>query len=273
MAFCGYRKKIVFAWVAFAMLLLIGSAQATAAELINIQFQSTGPYNPEAPAYTGAAVIGGAGDAWNHITAASGTDVSLRNSKGGTAGTGATMSWGGSGLFSGYNNSYSNSFGGGTYDALMNSYLYLSGGTEAVPQVAQTISFNQLAANTSYDLYVYTEGAHDAAGRNLSITINGNTITTTHASGTTNTGTFVEGENYIKFTGVASNSGALSFTYKGVGLGNTGGKPGEANINGIQLRQPSQTVPEPSTFVLMGIGGMLIAFRLKKSPPLHLSVF
>ncbi len=258
MSFSIDRGKIAAAVIAISMVLLPGPVRAVAAELINIQFQSS---SQGVPAYTGGAVIGGAGDQWNQLTSANAT-IALSNSTGSGSSTGATLSWSGSGLFAGYNNSYTNSFGGGTYDALMNSYLYLLGGTTEVPQVAQTISFNHLAGNTTYDLYIYTEGAGDAVGRNLSININGNTITTNHAS-LSNVGTFVQGENYLKVTGTTDSNGYLSLTYSGVGTGNTGGKPGEADINGIQLMQPSGSVPEPSTVVLLGIGGMIVAFRFK----------
>ena len=260
MTFGISRRVIADAVVAFALCLLIGPVQAAAVELINIQFQSS---SQSVPAYNGGAVIGGAGDTWNGITSPGGTNIALKNSTGSLSSTGATMSWDGSGLFAGYHNGYTNAFGGGSYDPLMNSYIYLLGGSIAVPQVARTISFNNLAGNTTYDLYVYTEGAGDAVGRNLSIKINGNTITTDHAS-LSNRGTFVEGENYLKVTGTTDSNGYLSFTYSGVGTGNTGGKPGEADINGIQLRQPSESVPEPSTYVLTGIGGLLIALRLKR---------
>ncbi len=258
-------RKIAVAVLALVLVLLIGPAQAHAVELINIQFQSTGQWNPNAPAYSGAAVIGSAGDQWNHITDGSGTNFSLSNSTGSVSSTGATMSWASTGLFGGYNatpphtgGDDSNAFGGGTYDALMNSYLYLT-----ADQAPKTISFKSLAASTSYDLYVYTEGDNMSAGRNLSININNNTIRTDHAS-LSNIGTFVQGENYIKFTGVTDGSGDLSFTYQGIGSETVNGKAGEANINGIQLRQPSGSVPEPSTYVLMGIGGLLVVLRLKR---------
>ena len=73
-------RKIAVAVLALVLVLLIGPAQAHAVELINIQFQSTGQWNPNAPAYSGAAVIGSAGDQWNHITDGSGTNFSLSNS-------------------------------------------------------------------------------------------------------------------------------------------------------------------------------------------------
>jgi hypothetical protein len=128
----------------------------------------------------------------------------------------------------------------------MNSYLFSS------PGVSNTITFNNLTPLTTYDLYVYSEGDKYSNGRTLSITLNG--VTQTTASTDYTASTFIGGQNYLKIGATTDVAGVLAIDYQG--------SSGEPNINGMQLLSP---VPEPSTFVLMGIGGLIVLFLLKKS--------
>ena len=237
------RGKIANAVIAFAMVLLIGPLQAKA-ELINIQFQAG------VTPFSGAAADPALGGTWNQLTNSHGASSSLVNSSGVTTNT--SISWTGDGMYRA-----SNGFDTQPAGALMNSYLYSHGD--------QTITFSNLQGNTNYNLYIYTQGATDGTGRILTVggtQINGGTQATSPMNPLAST--FISGQNYLTITGKTDASGTLSFTYNATGTsgGNEKGFS-EADINGLQLMQASGSVPEPSTCVLMGIGGLLVALRLK----------
>lgn len=245
MTFFSGRRKIAEAVIAFALVLLIGPVQAGGAELINIQFQ-TG-----VPDFSGTAANPLLGGMWNQLTAASGTSSSLVNSAG--VQTNTSISWTGDGLFSS-----GNGFSKQPESALMTSYLYSHG--------LQTITFSKLQENSTYNIYIYTQGAGDGKGRILTVggtQINGGTETSKPMDPWATT--FISGQNYLTLTGATNSNGVLSITYSAIGT--SGGREtgfSEADINGIQLMQASGSVPEPSTYVLMGIGGLLCAFKLKR---------
>ena len=210
--------------------------------LFNIQFQPS----LSSPAYSGAAKIGSAGDSWNHLTNGNATDVLLSNSSGATTTTSVSLT--GNGLFSSVNG-----FSTTPESALMSSYLFAKG--------SNTITFSNLPSH-SYDLYIYTQGAGDGGGRQLVVTVNGQSQTAVKMDPSAST--FITGQNYLHFSGQIdpNNQGVLSITYSAIGTSG-GGVLGasEADINGIQL---SSHAPEPSTYVLMAIGGLLVALQLKK---------
>ena len=175
----------------------------TPSTLYNVQFS---PGNQQ----TGAAVVGASGDAWNQMTSASGSS-SLLTSGGGS--NGVSITWSAGGIYS-----FSSVFGGGDA-AMMGGYLYASS--------ANSISFSGLPANRHCTLYIYTQGDSGGGGRQLQVTVNGNTYTAT--PGVASAITFVAGQNYLAITGVTDGSGNLSFTYTYASLN-------EADINGIQLQ-------------------------------------
>ena len=237
------RGKIANAVIAFAMVLLIGPLQAKA-ELINIQFQSSGF------AFSGPAADPLLGGTWNQLTTGgNGTSGLLANSTGGT--TAASVTWTGGGIWNRPNGFGSPAAGS---SALMTSYLYNVG------TGSQTITFDNLQHDTTYKLYIYTQpdNSYDAGGRQLTVSVNGGATQTATPSSTT-ASTYIPGQNYLAVTGTTNSIGQLQITYNGGGIG----PKNEADINGIQLY--SAPAPEPSTYVLMGIGGLLVAsFRLKR---------
>jgi hypothetical protein len=254
-------KNITFALIVFALLVLNGSIQARASELINIQFQSLYYVPTPVPAYTGKGVIGGNNDIWNQLINEHGTKNGLLNASGVI--TPATITWEGSGLFAGYNSWDQNGFASGPQNVLMNSYLY------SIPHTGiKSISFGGLTPNTIYDLFLYTEGDLLSNGRNLSISIVGGVSQVTTMGNDHDVSTFIQGQNFLVLPGVTDPSGGLSFTYTGVGENVTGYKEGEANINAIQLAlrtPPSNPVPEPTSIILFGTGiAGWIGSRLRK---------
>ena len=181
MTFFSGRRKIAEAVIAFALVLLIGPVQAGGAELINIQFQ-TG-----VPDFSGTAANPLLGGMWNQLTAASGTSSSLVNSAG--VQTNTSISWTGDGLFSS-----GNGFSKQPESALMTSYLYSHG--------LQTITFSKLQENSTYNIYIYTQGAGDGKGRILTVggtQINGGTETSKPMDPWATT--FISGQNYLTVIG------------------------------------------------------------------------
>ena len=245
MSFAANRRKIATRVIAVAMTLLIGPVQSFASELINIQFQT-----PKQEAFKGDAAIPELGGTWNQLIDGSGNSR-LVNSSGEKTNT--SISWTGKDVLSG-----ENGFSKTSESALMTSYLYGTG--------SNTITFFNLQENSTYNLYIYTQGGSNSKGSALSIEgkqINGETLTTKPADPSVDK--FIAGQNYLAVTGQTDAKGTLSFNYSGTGEnGVLLNGMSEADINGIQLMmETSGSVPEPSTYVLMGIGGLLVAFKLR----------
>jgi hypothetical protein len=198
-------------------LALLGAAATVGAQTplatYDIQFGASGTQQ------LGAAVVGQAGDYWNFLTSASGT-ATLQDSSNQLSGV--SLSWSGSGVYS-----FGGSSFGGADNYLMGGYLYTTTSS------AQTVSFSGLPANQPCALYIYTQGDSASGGRQLQVTIGGNSYTA--ASGDGNATTFVAGQNYLSITSVTDGSGNLSFTY-------TYAAENEADINGIQL----ELFPDPT---------------------------
>ena len=112
-----------------------------------------------------------------------------------------------------------------------------------------TILLTGLAHLKDFSLVVYSQ-AED--GVNAALSINGVSATTNPLSQATGLSL---GVNYQNISNIQSNaSGTLAFHYQG-------------QMSGFQLQELSTSaVPEPSTIVLMGVGGLLfVALRIRKS--------
>lgn len=237
-------RRFLYAIVSVAMIALSTPLQAKA-ELINIQFvtEDSGP-----PAYTGQTIAGIPGSTpssvWNQAVGFNGQIKPLQNSFG-TDIKDSSVTFLGETSTVFYDNS---NFVGSPYENLMTGYISTNKGA--------SMTFTGLNANAKYDLYVYTQG--NTEGQQLQVGINGVTQKYTSTSNL-NLNTFQEGTNYLKVQVLTNGSGGFTLNYVPKNIAGLN----EGIINGLSL---SSSAPEPSTVVLVGIGGLLLAFRLRRSP-------
>lgn len=223
-------KKIFCLLLVFAMMAIC--PREARCELINLQFRTD-----LGSSYSGAAVIGSAGDTWNQFLDGFGS-TELINSSNQVTITDVTVVWGGS--VSTLGAETPNGFADTEYKSLMQSYLYAD---------MQQIFFSNLMPLSTYDLYFYTEDSPDYGMSALSVTVSGKIATTaTTALNDGTSDTFTQGLNYLKLNVITDESGALDISY-----GRGEGATNSAIINGIQLSGPT---PEPSTMLLIGIGSL-----------------
>jgi hypothetical protein len=215
---------------------------ASAAELINIQFGGVAEY-------TGAAMGGGGStEFWNYAGRPGGTLNALKTSTLGS--TSINFSWNSDALTTTGLSAFT-----GAANNLMSGYIYSSTNDDF-------FSFAGLQSGATYDLYVYSQTEHSQGnnygnGQNLSITIDGHLYDSALTSVGTSTG-FIANQNYKIYRFKALGTGAY-IHYDGDPHGTRGA------VNGIQLTQvPNSAVPEPASMLLIGIGSMVTAYRLKK---------
>jgi hypothetical protein len=251
-------KKIISGLVVLACLMMSNNAQATTGDLINIKmntlaFSLTG-------VATGAQKAGG-GYVWNAgytggVNGLGGTKANLVTSDNRATTVGFAYT---SDNYAAIGSAFSG-FGptGAPYYNLMRSYF------STIDQ--HTLTFSGLDANASFNLTVYSQAENNAIPTSLKVSLQGapgpfgsaSLAATTPASGV-----FVNGKNYITITGVSDATGQLKLNYEPLVINGTN----KAVINALQLFQSSPTnapIPEPSTMVLLGIGGLLSARRVKK---------
>ena len=207
---------------------LLFSAPAAFAAVIDVQFAASSPTRQQ----TGAAVIGATGDYWNYFNGASGAGSLVSTNQ---AATGVSLTFAADGAYTA-NSSYT-AFTGTPYANLEQGILYTSGSG-----IKMTLA--GLFAGQQYSLYFYTQGDDNSAGRSSTVNVNGLSEVSTQ----TNASTFIQGNNYLVFSGAADSLGDLSI---GVSA-----RVGEADVNGFQL--VPVIIPEPASFAVVGAGLILL---------------
>ena len=229
-------KKIISLCVFVSALLYSGSANA---ELYNIQFNGLSIYN-----YSGTTNlvnsgvtpdIGTIGNTWNHGVLDYGTLSNILDSQG---------------IASSLSFKYSGTAQGDVQQAKVNTGA-IANLTQDYVSVQKgksgTFDFQGLSVGKTYNLYIYAQGPFLSTQRLIFDGVTTSVLNANH--------TAFDGSNSYKFTFTATSNIDQQFTFSGV--------DGRTRINGLQLSTP---VPEPSTLTLIGLGGMLVAFRLRKTP-------
>lgn len=216
------------------------ASMAVHASLVNVDFNSI---SGGSGTYSGAAILGSVGDTWNVISGNTSDTTARSNlalSESNGAGSAVAISFSGqTGFYDVGGCGFSlgcGIFSGTPYQSLMDDYLYSYG--------TATVSLSGLTPNGAYRVILYS--ASNNTSRDTVFNVNGSTRTVVTPD--TN---FVNGDGYGDFTTMADNIGNLSFTF-------ASGQNGEGDLNGLQI----QSIPEPTTFALMGLG---LAIMRRKS--------
>ena len=212
----------------------LSQAALTIGEVISINFSA----DDRATVPSGAAVVGQAGDVWNDIKVTgwnqpvNGTyaldgvdDVS----------SGISLTLAGDASSHGYNGS--------------NLPVYQSGFFIDQNESSATITFSGFTSGTIIDLYLYA-GAGHTTGEGASFTFGGNTLTAVDSN--TNENSYVEGVNFVKFSGlVADSNGIVTGTWTKAPTQNF------SVLAGAQI----VAVPETSTTLLGGLSALALLRR------------
>jgi hypothetical protein len=228
---------------AIAAVTALASGAWAQSSLWDVQF--SGDFNSPV-AQSGAAAIGGSGNEWNLCLGGSGIQT-LFNATGSSGSV--NISWNSYGAATAPNGSGEYGFYGTADANLMRGYLYALG--------ADTIAVSGLAALSDYTIYLYTQGDSASSGRELAVTTDLGTYTSSAAEATA--GSFVEGQNYLVVSAETDAAGTMNLTYSPA--------EGEADVNGLQI-SGGGTVPEPGTNALLAVGAVamvVVCRRAKKT--------
>ena len=233
-------KKIIYGVMLFALVSLgkAVSAQAATGDLYNVDVNGAN--------YTGVGILTNAGTPyWTTISSAAGQTNQLMFGVEDLVG-GGNPSYrltyaANSSTAIGAGQGTSSNMAGDPSAQLFDGYMTSTG--------QGTILLTGLAHLKDFQMVVYSQAE---SGVSSALSINGNSVLSNPLSSAT---ALTQGVNYEIINGLQTNaSGTLAFHYQG-------------QMSGFQLQELSTSaVPEPSTIVLMGVGGLLfVALRLRKS--------
>jgi hypothetical protein len=150
----------------------------------------------------------------------------------------------------GTNANFSNQ--GGSLGSLLDSAFWAFNGAG---QGTTTISLNNLTAGSTYEVQVFSSDTRGSRNSDVEIyTGTADEYVSTVGNGSAGSG----GGDGVVLTGSFVPTGSsVSFTY------NYDGLSGNANYNAIQLRL-IQSVPEPGTAVILGLGGLGLLIRRRR---------
>ncbi len=128
----------------------------------------------------------------------------------------------------------------------------------------KTVSFSGLNTNSKYTLYVYSQSSTPGDKTNIKYSNGSNKTDQLAGTLTTNTATtgYVINQNYFEITAFSDATGYLAVNYSKLS--------GSGVLDAVQIKSGDPAlapVPEPSTAVLMGIGGIFagIVWRKKQN--------
>lgn len=114
-----------------------------------------------------------------------------------------------------------------------------------------TISGLAAGGGTTYNVALIASGDIETE-----FTLGGTTLTAT--GGSANSG-FVDGVSHVYFSDLTATGGEITFTTR------ASGGTGNGALAGIQIQAITQAIPEPSSTALLGLGGLALVLRRKRS--------
>jgi hypothetical protein len=257
--------------ILLGVVILVGMPILCHAAVLNVNNANNfaGGFSVENVPYVGQGVYPDPGNnTWNSFADGTATISNLVNSDGSPSPISVTTSESGNnsgGLFNSPYEGNPNTLQGTPGFLLGEAELTSNGGTTPV-----TVSLTNVPAGT-YSLFLYGANYDQTRGAAFNILVGGgapdNGFTSTLNNITAENGTpgnpagqlstlqFVEGANYVEFTGVTPVAGDITFTASQVNNTTPGGAgSGEGDFNGFQL---VSAVPEPTS--MMGLIGLVSA--------------